>query len=111
MPGPGRYAGHPLGIFPQLTPLGSGQPDKFNQFACPLTSYFTRHFEQPAIEIERFFRSEEFVQVRFFGQVADPLVFDRVGRFFIENQYLATGRKEQAEKQLDRGRLARAVGA
>ena len=66
--------------------------------------------EQPAVKIERLLGVEEAVEVRFLGQVADPLVLGHVGGVAAEDQGLAGGGKQQAEDELDGGGLARAVG-
>ena len=70
-----------------------------------------RHIEQPAVEVERLLGVQESIEVRLFGQIADPLVLAHVGRRAAEDRGFARGRKQQAEQQLDGGRLARAVGA
>ncbi len=67
--------------------------------------------EQPAVEVERLLGVEELVQVRLFGQIADPLVLRHVRRGLAENQRVALGRKQKPEQQLDRRRLARPVRA
>ncbi len=70
----------------------------------------SRHLEQPSVELKRLLGVQELVEVRLLGQVADPLVLGDVGRRLVEDQRLALGREQQAEQQLDRGRLSRAVG-
>ena len=70
-----------------------------------------RDLEQPAVEVERLLGVEELVEVRLLGQVADPLVLGDVGGRLVEDQGVALGGEEQAEQQLDRRGLARAVGA
>ena len=67
--------------------------------------------EEPAVEVERLLGVEEAVQVRLLGQVADAFVFLDLGRRLPEDEGVAVGGEEQAEQQLDGGRLAGAVGA
>ena len=102
----------PLEYSLQLPPLGPrpGRPCSISSAVrCRRTS--AGHVEQPAVEVERLLGVEEAVQVRLLGQVADPLVLGDVGGVAAEDQGLAAGGKEQPQEQLDRGRLARAVGA
>ena len=103
-------AGHALAVFLQLPPLGPVQPDHLDQVGHPLAADRPRHVEQPAVEIERLLGVEEAVEVRFLGQVADPLVLGHFGGVAAEDQGLAAGGEQQAEDQLDGGGLARAVG-
>ena len=73
--------------------------------------HVVRDVEQPAVEVERLLGVQEPVQIRLFRQVAEPLVLADVGGVFAEHQGLALGGEQQAQQQLDRGRLAGAVGA
>ncbi len=91
--------------------LGRGQADHVDQLVDPLLPLARADLEQPAVEVQRFLGVEEFVQVRLFGEVADPLVLGDVRRRLSHQERLALGREEQAEQELDRRRLARAVGA
>ena len=70
-----------------------------------------RHIEQPAVKVERLLGVQKPVEIRLFRQIADPFVLRDVGRVLAEDQSLPAGREEQAQQQLDRGGLARAVGA
>src|SRR5262249_21358807 len=94
----------------QLATLRPVEPDHVDQLGRSLFARRRRYVEQPAVEIERLFGIQEAVQVRLFGQVPQPLVFRDVSGVLPENQGLAAGGKQQAQQQLDRGGLARAVG-
>ena len=101
---------HALGVLAELAVLGGAQADHVDQPVDPLGPLGRRDLEQPAVEVERLLGVQELVEVRLLGQVADPLVLGDVGRRLVEDQRVALGREEQAEQELDRGRLARAVG-
>src|SRR5262249_23928818 len=66
--------------------------------------------EEPAVEVERLLGVEEAVQVRLFREVADAFVLGDVRGGLAEEKALALSGEEQAEQQLDGGRLARTVG-
>ena len=102
---------HALGVFAELACLAAFRPTMSISRSTRLRPLGRRDVEQPAVEVERLLGVEELVEVRLLGQVADPLVLGDVGGRLVEDQRLALGGEEQAEQQLDRGRLARAVGA
>ena len=92
--------------------LRSALRPTFSMRSCAFASADAgRHVEEPAVEVERLLGVEEAVEVRFLGQVADALVLAHVGGGLAEDEGLAVGREEQAEKELDGGGLAGAVGA
>src|SRR5262249_6126221 len=63
------------------------------------------------VKIERFLGVQELVQIRFLGQIADPLILADLGGRRSEDDSLAIRGKQKAEQQFDRGGLTRAVGA
>ena len=77
----------------------------------PLVALGRGDLEQTSIKLKRLFGVQELVKVRLLGKVADPLVLGDVGRRLVEDQGLALGREQQAEQQLDRRGLSRAVGS
>src|SRR5262249_52335263 len=62
--------------------------------------------EQSAVKVERFLGVEKSIQIRFFGEIADALVFLDLHRRLPENQGIPFGGEEQAQQELDGGGLA-----
>src|SRR5205807_1031754 len=87
------------------------EPDHVDQVADALVTLGGGNLEQAAVELKRLLGVEELVQIRLLGKVADPLVLGHVGGGLVEDEGIAFGRKEQPQKQLDGGGLARAVRA
>src|SRR5205823_2055651 len=83
--------------------------DHVNQKGGALLALGGGQVEKPAIKVQRFLGIEEAVQVRLFGQEPNALILLDLGGRRIENQGIAVGGKEQAQQQLDRRGLARAV--
>ena len=90
----------PFGVFAELAVLGRRQADHVDQAADPLGPLGRRDLEQPAVEVERFLGVEELVEVRLFGQVADPLVLGDVGRRLVEDERVALGGKSRPSRSL-----------
>ena len=102
---------HALGIFLELPLFIAPQADHLDQRRSPTLPLLRRHVEEPAVEIERLFSVEKFVEVRFLGEVANPLVLRNVGRLPAKHQRFAGGGEDEPQKELHSGGFARAVGA
>src|SRR5438270_2867819 len=69
------------------------------------------HVKKASVKVERFLGIEESIQVRFFGQVANPLILMNARGRFVEDQSVSVGWEQQTQEQLDCRGFARPVGA
>ena len=89
--------------------LVGGEADHVDEFRGAGPAHIRVDIEEPAVEVEGLFSVEKAIEVRFFGQVADPLVFLNLCCRFAKDKGVAGGGEKQAQEKFDRRGLARAV--
>src|SRR5690606_27278106 len=102
---------HAFRILAQATPAGVAQADHLDELADALVQDLPGDAEDLAEEAQGLLGVEELVEVGLFRQVADAVLDLLVAGIAAEDEGVATGRRDEAEEELDRGGLARAVGA
>src|SRR5258708_14870516 len=102
---------HALGVFLEDAFAIGFKADHLDQFLGAAMTDAGGHVEKASVKVERFLGIEESIQVRFFGEVADPLILMNAGGRFVEDQGIPIRWEKQPQKQLDRRGLARSVGA
>src|SRR5207247_6770355 len=99
------------GIFAELALAGLGvEGDDVEQLGDSAVERPSVHLEQAAVKTERLFPVEKSVEVRLLGEEPDPLVHLGAAGGLAEDGGGSSGGEDQAQQQLDRGALARAVG-
>ena len=73
--GQANSASHPLGIFLELAAAGVIQVDEFDELVGPLSSFSGRNVKQTPVKVERLLGVQKPVQIRLFGEIADPFIF------------------------------------
>ncbi len=86
------------------------EADRVEQCRRRASSVHGGDLEQSAVEVKRLFAIKELVEIRLFGKEADALVDLGATGTMSQHGRLAARWEDQAEQELDRGRLARAVG-
>ncbi len=90
--------------------LCSLQTNQLNQLLHATLALGSGHVEQTTVKVERLLGRQELVQVRFLGQIPNPLVLAGLAGILVKHQDSAAGREQQPEDQLDGGRFSAAVG-
>ncbi len=88
---------HAFGVLFQLATPGSLQPDHLDQLFATLSPDVGWHIEQTTIEIERLLGIQKLIQIRFLGEISDPLVLRDFGCFFSENKGSSGCRKKEVQ--------------
>ncbi len=109
--GDAEAARHALGVLAHRPMPGAAEPDHLDQLLDASLSHRTAQPEDPPVVVERLVGVEEAVHVRLLREVADPPLDRDVRGIATEHRQPAAGLAKQAENQLDRRALARAVGA